>query len=313
MRRALSWQSVLVGGLVALAAFACTGERGDIRATGVDERVTVTREPLAATEGAVLLGRVAPGERTTPSARRLLVIVNGTPQVVPLAPDGSFQVRDVPTGELTFKAELDDVPGVVVIDEVDDGELLEISITPARDNLAIALTRRAAPAATPVRRGLRLEARGKDVVYRLGPGVHEGSMTVIGDGITVLGAHEGEACDDAHRTVLLGDLVIEGEGNVVDDVAVRGEVIAKGKGVRVFDSCSGAYFDDATTNGGLTGWRRAGARSGPRGRRVTPCLARGAARVPCYATSRAEGRAGEACARDPFSPTLCRGAAADDG
>jgi hypothetical protein len=232
----------------------------------------------------VLLGRVVSGDGTTPSARRLLVIVDGTPQVVPLAPDGSFQVRDVPTGELMVKAELDDVPGVAVIDEVDDGELLEISITPSRDNLAIALTRRAELAATPARHGPRLEARGKDVVYRLEPGVHEGSMTVLGDGITVLGAHEGEACDDAHRTVLLGDLVVEGEGNVVYDVAVRGEVIAKGKGVRVFDSCSGAYFGDATLHGGLTGWRSAGARTRPFG----------AAKAPRHASSRAKDHEGTA-------------------
>ncbi|HEU4409364.1 MAG TPA: hypothetical protein VFS43_29160 [Polyangiaceae bacterium] len=250
MRRGLSWESLFVGGLVALAPFACVGGGGDVRATGVGERVTVTREPLAVAEGAVLLGHVVRGDGAAPSARRLLVLVNGTPHLVPLAPDGSFQVREVPTGVLTVKAELDGVPGAAVIDEVSAGELVEVSLRPGRDHLSIALTRRAQPAASPGRVGPHVEARGSDVVYHLGPGAREGNVVVRGNGVTVLGAHEGESCDDAQRTIVLGDLIVEGDGAAIYDVAVRGDVIARGKGVRVFDSCSGAYFDGAAPRGG---------------------------------------------------------------
>ncbi len=242
MRRGPSWETRLVGCVVALAPFACTGEGGDATAAG--ERVTITREAFAAAEGAVLLGRVAPADGAAPSAGRLLVLVNGEPHVVPLSPDGSFLLRGLPTGELTVKAERDELPGAIVIDDAADGELLEVSIAPAPGHLKLELTRRAPPAPRAEPRAGRLELVGSDVVYHLGPGTYE-SVVVRGERVTVLGAQEGEACDDAWRTVVLGDLAIEAPGSAVYDVAVRGDVGASGEGAIAFDSCSGAYFDGA--------------------------------------------------------------------
>jgi hypothetical protein len=185
-----------------------------------------------------------------PSLGRLLVVVNDTPQVVPLAPDGSFQIRGLPPGDLRFKAELDEQPGVIVIADIADGELVEVALEPQAEHLAIELTRRAQPARAAERTEGHLEVFGANAVYHVGAGAYGGSVTVLGDGATLLGAHEGEACDDARRTIVFGDLVIEGEGVAVYDVAVRGEIIAKGKGTHVFDSCSGRYFDSVVAPGG---------------------------------------------------------------
>ena len=244
MRRSPLWKSVFVGCFVAVAPFACTGEGGVEGTRADDERVTITRESGVASAGAVLLGRVAPSKRAAPPAGRVLVLVNGAPHVVPIAPDGSFQVRGLPTGEVTVKAELGGVPGAVVIDEVTDGELVEVSLAPGSGHLAMELTRRAQPSVGGERRGPGAELRGRDVVYHLDPGVREGDLRVVGAGVTLLGAHEGEACDDAHRTIVAGDLVVEGDDVTLYDVAVRGSIVARGKRVRVFDTCSGAYFDD---------------------------------------------------------------------
>lgn len=249
MRPGPLWEKLLIGCCLALAPFACTSDAGE-QAVASGERVTITREPLAVAEGAALLGRLRLGEAAAPPAGRLLVVVNGTPQVVSLAPDQSFQLRGLPPGELRLKAELGEVPGVVVIDDVTDGELLEVAIVPQPEHLAIELTRRAQPALAVERQGQRLEVLGDERVYQLGAGTYGGSVAVLGNHATLFGAHEGEACDDARRTIVLGDLVIEGEGVSVYDVAVRGTIVAKGKGSHVFDSCSGSYFDDEVAPGG---------------------------------------------------------------
>jgi hypothetical protein len=241
MRPGPLWENMLIGCATALMAFACTSDKVE-GVVAADERVTITREPLAVAAGAALVGRVRYVEALVPStgrlheastssaerlreapapaAGRLLVVVNDTPQVVPLAPDGSFQVRGLPAGELRFKAELGELPGVIVIADVSDGELVEVSLEPQPEHLAIELTRRAQPARAAEREAGRLEVLGDDAVYHLGAGAYGGSVTVLGDGATLLGAHEGEACDNARRTIVLGDLVIEGEGVSVYDVAV---------------------------------------------------------------------------------------------
>lgn len=172
--------------------------------------------------------------------------VNGAARATVLAPDESFVVRDVPSGDVTFDCDDDDVRGTLTITNVQPGEMIEVTITRQGDAIVIVIVTRTTSSQPPqeitTTDGGALEIDDDDVCYYLKPGVYHRDVLIKGHDVHVFGAsHQSCTVDDV--SVIAGTLTIQGDRAQVFDVQISGNVVITGHDDRIQDSCTSCFND----------------------------------------------------------------------
>ncbi|MEZ4407895.1 MAG: hypothetical protein R3A52_15685 [Polyangiales bacterium] len=180
--------------------------------------VTVTR--------ALALGRVSDAS----AGASLRVGVNGAARDLRLADDGGFLLRDLPSGDLALSFSLGGATGALTVDGVREGEVLDLTLAARDGALSASVSRRAMPEPDDAL------TVGAGEVRRFGPGLLEGDLRVTGDGATLLG-HDDGSCLPGSRTVIGGDLVVEGDDVRLVGVEVRGSLTLHGSRIEIRESC----------------------------------------------------------------------------
>ena len=175
---------------------------------------------------ALALGRV----RDASPGSALRVGVNGEARDHRLADDGGFVLRDLPEGDVALSFSVGGASGSLTVEGLRDGELLDLSLSPRDGALAASVSRRGMPSDSGAREVVAGEAR------RFGPGLLQGDLRVVGDGAVVLG-HDDGSCLRGSRTVVEGDLVVEGDDVRVVGVEVLGAITLRGSRIEVRESC----------------------------------------------------------------------------
>ena len=187
------------------------------------------------------------------------VYVNEQPRKLVVAPDRTFVVREVPSGDTTFAVEALGIRGSVTIDAVKPGEVIEVEVRVQGSSLVIVITRRDAAAEPPREvtqtNGGPLEIRANNVCYFLRAGTYDRDIVVHGNNVKLLGAAR---CNASERTVLMGALTVKGNNAIVQDIELRGRVLIEANNVRVQDSCTGCFADACFSGGGNGGGSSSG-------------------------------------------------------
>jgi hypothetical protein len=199
---------------------------------GDDETVAVAN----ASATALVTGRV-----DASVSGDIRIFVNDAPRFVVLAPDRSFVIRDVPSGDVTLTCEVGGVRGSIPISGVKPGELIEIAV---RVDVSVVITVSGrSPSTEPPRTptepsGTVLEIRKNNVRYVLNAGTYTREIVILGNNVVLLGS---AGC--SNRTILTGSLTVRGNNALVQDVELRGSAIVSGNNARFQDSCSGCFAD----------------------------------------------------------------------
>jgi hypothetical protein len=186
------------------------------------------------------------------------LLVNEGPRVVTVAADRSFVVREVPSGNVKLAVEVADVgitlSGTVVIEAVQPGEVIQITIRREGDALVIVIVARNGSSQTPRQvtqpDGAPLVISGNDVLVLFPPMVIHRDILVTGNHVSLVGLG---SCNGSDHTVLLGALTIRGDDAIVFDIDLRGPVTISGNRARVQNTCGGTCFADGCIPGGNTG------------------------------------------------------------
>ncbi len=236
----LSRSLLAVPGLGALAiAGACTINTGSGESSPQSPAGTT---PLAATQSdALVTGTVDPS-----LSGSVQVSVNATTQSVVVAPDNSFVVRDVPTGDVKLGCQAGGITGTLTISGVQPGEIIEVTIKREGDALVIGLVQRTPSSQPPAEvtrtDGDALVIHDSHVCYWLKPGHYKRDIVVQGDDVHLFGAaHQSCVVDDF--SILDGKLELDGSGDRVLDVELGGSLVINGTHCGVQDTCT-RCFDD---------------------------------------------------------------------
>lgn len=228
--RSISWMLV---GLMALG-LGCggTGNAGDDGAAA--EVADADASPL-------LLGHVSEGLAARYEGTTLIVRVNGADHHAAVNDDLTFAVRALPTGDVTIEVEVDGARGTVTLEDVEPGEVIEVFVDGGDGGIEIRVTRRDRVAEPDRVRPLPvndspIEIRDSDVIRRLGRGIYHGSISILGNNVTLIGASDG-TCDDDERTYVDGPLEIRGNNARLVNIVFRGPEEIQGNNARFFDEC----------------------------------------------------------------------------
>jgi hypothetical protein len=177
----------------------------------------------------------------------LQMSVNDQPQTVDVAPDGTFEVRDVPTGDVKLGCQAGGVTGTSAISAVQPGEIIQVSIAQQGGAIAIVVVQRTQatepPAQVTQADGDALVIQGSHLCYWLNPGHYTRDIVVKGDDVHLFGAaHQSCVIDD--YTILDGKLELDGQGDSVLDVEVDGQLVVNGSHCAIQDSCTRCFDQD---------------------------------------------------------------------
>ncbi|MFB3908802.1 MAG: hypothetical protein ACE15D_10405 [Candidatus Eisenbacteria bacterium] len=169
-----------------------------------------------------------------------VVTLNGSPASVRFdEEDCSFLVSDIePSEVLVVRIELPELgmSGSVTIDNVDVGELIEISVETGHNGLAISVTRRERPSEIGSLPEIVEDNRATFLVHA---GFYDQGLTVRGNKFTLVG-EAGDDCSDIDSwTVLAGPVVVEGNNATFRNVSFEGPVQVLGNNARFIHCCIG--------------------------------------------------------------------------
>ncbi len=242
------FRNILLTGLAVTAvAIGCTVNVDDGRGDGT-KTVDSTRA------SALVTGRIDAKISGTAN-----VYVNDQPRKLVVAPDRTFVVREVPSGDTTFAIDVAGVRGSVTIDGIKPGEVIEVEVRLEGSSIVIVITRRDASAEPPREvtqtDGAPLEIRANNVCYFLRAGTYDRDIIIHGNNVKLFGAG---GCNTSERTVLTGSLTVKGNNAIVQDVELRGRVLIEANNVRIQDACTGCYANacysgDGSSSGGSSG------------------------------------------------------------
>lgn len=194
--------------------------------------------PTVAVTHALALGRVSDAS----AVASLRVGVNGDARDLRVSDDGGFLLRDLPAGDLDLSFSLGGATGALTVEGVREGEVLDLTLTARDGALSASVSRRAMPEADDAL------TVGAGEVRRFGPGLLQGDLRVTGDGATLLG-HDDGSCLPGSRTVIGGDLVVEGDDVRLVGVEVRGSLTLHGSRIEIRESCLVGPSGEATLVG----------------------------------------------------------------
>ena len=241
----------LAGLTITGVVIGCTVNVDEDRDRDRDKDGTVDVDSTRAS--ALVLGRI--DASVSGSAR---VFVNDEPRKILIAPDRTFVVREVPSGDCVFGFEANGLRGSVTIDAVKAGETIEVSVRVEGASIVIVITRRDASSEPPREvaetSGAPLEIRANNVCYFLRAGTYDRDIAILGNNVMLLGQG---SCGASERTVLNGALTIRGNNAIVQDIELRGAVTITGNNARIQDSCSECFatacFSGSSSSGGNGG------------------------------------------------------------
>ena len=187
-------------GLTVLFLAGCTNQ--DIGALnsalqGADAQNAVSQGGGSSKQGtAVILGRIVAADSNAqarcPDAS---VSINGAPATVTQGEQCTFAVTDIqPAGLVEVRVKLAslNLAGSIELDNVLDGDLIEITVRPGVDSLSLTVVRRNAPDSTPT---LPTEITDDNISIRLPAGDFTQDLKVSGDKFTLVGV-AGANCND---------------------------------------------------------------------------------------------------------------------
>jgi hypothetical protein len=173
--------------------------------------------------------------------------VDDAPRAVQVAPDGSFHIKELPTGTVIVGVDLGRAYGQIVIDGVRSGEVIQLLVTDRLQSVDIQVTSREhdwlaynIPSARPG--GLQIS--GDRVTYFLEASSFVGDLSIYADQVRVFSRNADEPCSDRARTHFDGALIIHGAHIEVYDVWSRGPTLLIGDHFRLHDACDGVWVSD---------------------------------------------------------------------
>jgi hypothetical protein len=174
------------------------------------------------------------------------VNVNSSSRDVPIAPDNSFVVRDVPTGDVTLTFTSGSLKGTLTIQGVQAGEIIQIGVRIEEGALVIVIKSRTKASEPPRevdgQNGSALEITASHVCYWFKSGHYKRDIIVTGSDVHLFGAaHDSCVVDDL--TFLDGKLEIRGDDVTVFDVEIAGDLVIEGRNDRVQDTCTKCFND----------------------------------------------------------------------
>jgi len=171
----------------------------------------------------------------------VIVTLNGSPADIVLEDDCTFLISDVqPTENVVLRIELPDlgISSTIELDNVVEGELIEILVEAGFNSLGITVVRREEP--VPVD-GLPEVIRGNKVTIFLPAGLYEQPLTVNGNKFTLVG----EAGDDCTHledwTRIDGKVVVNKNKATFRNIAFLDTVEVRGNTAQFIHCC----FDGA--------------------------------------------------------------------
>ncbi len=194
-----------------------------------------------ATTSAVVTGQVDPSV-----SGNVQLSVDGSVKPVVLAPDQSFVVRDVPTGDVAFACDADGIHGDITVKNVQQGEIIQVLVKREGDAIVIVITQRTTSSQPPSevneQQGAPLVITASHACYWLEPGHYKRDVVVKGDDVHIFGAAH-RSCTIDQFSILDGKLELDGNGITVLDVDLTGALVIGGHGCKVQDSCTRCFGD----------------------------------------------------------------------
>jgi hypothetical protein len=222
--------------LTALAlVVGCSSMNGGSSSSGNDG----TSQAPGSTASALVAGQI-----DSSVSANVKVHVNGQPRTIEVAPDQSFMVRDVPTGDVTLDCDDDGVTGTVVITGVQQGEVIQVTIKKEGDVIVIVIVQRQGSSEPPRDvddpDGDALVITADHVCYFMKPKTYHRDIVIKGDEVSLIGAtHDTCVLDD--RTVLKGKLTVAGNDDRVLDVELQGGLVITGQDAHIEETCDQCF------------------------------------------------------------------------
>lgn len=169
----------------------------------------------------------------------VIVTLNGSPADIVLEDDCTFLISDVqPTENLVLRIELPDqrISSTIELDDVVEGELIEILVEVGDNSLSIRVVRREEP--EPVD-GLPEVIWDNKVTIFLPAGLYEQPLTVNGNKFTLVG-EAGDDCDDLEDwTAIDGKVVVNKNKATFRNIAFLDTVEVRGNTAQFIHCCFG--------------------------------------------------------------------------
>jgi hypothetical protein len=203
----------------------------------------------AASLGASLIGEmfVESGTELQRAPEDITITIGGVAHTVRVAPDLSFALHQIPNGDLEITLDADGASTTFSLDDVAPVDLFTITVIRSQAGLHVDYVQRTARMHPPMtiygKDGVDIEILDDHVSFMLAPGAVRAHIVIAGDFVQLFG-DAAQSCDENERSIINGDLVLQGKNIEVRGVGVRGDVIITGQHVRVHDACDGLWETD---------------------------------------------------------------------
>jgi len=170
----------------------------------------------------------------------VIVTLNGSPADIVLEDDCTFLISDVqPAENVVLRIELPDqgISSTIELDDVVEGELIEILVEAGFNSLGITVVRREEP--VPVD-GLPEVIRDNKVTIFLPAGLYEQPLTVNGNNFTLVG-EAGDDCTHPEEdwTAIDGKVVVNKNKAIFRNIAFLAAVEVRGNTAQFIHCCFG--------------------------------------------------------------------------
>jgi len=166
----------------------------------------------------------------------LIVTLNGSPATIVFEEDCSFLISDVQPSEnvvLRIKLPGPGMSATIELEDVVEGELIEIQVQVGSNTLSISVVRRAEP--EPVSE-IPEVIEDNNVTILVPAGLYEQNLTVRGNNFTLIG-EAGEGCDEGDWTIIRGEVSILKNNATFRNIAFDGQVEVRGNNTRFINCC----------------------------------------------------------------------------
>ncbi|HEX8789474.1 MAG TPA: hypothetical protein VF765_00880 [Polyangiaceae bacterium] len=199
-------------------------------------------KPVSATQATS--SAVVTGQVDTSVSGNVQMSVDGALTPIVLAPDQSFVVRDVPTGDVKVACGADGVQGELTIKNVKQGEIIQVLVKREGDAIVIVIIQRT-PSSQPPKQvseqqGGPLVITASHACYWLEPGHTKRDVVVKGSDVHLFGAAH-KSCTIDEYSILDVRLELDGDDITVFDVDLTGALVIGGHRCKVQDSCTGCF------------------------------------------------------------------------
>jgi hypothetical protein len=197
------------------------------------QKVSATILGTIADVGAAAKGTFQAADSHCPE---VIVTLNGSPAQIVIADDCAFLISDVePSQSITLRIELPDqgITGTIELQDIVEGELIEILLETSFDSLTISVVRREEPEPA---KGIPEVITGNNVTMLVPAGLYDQPLTVLGNHFTLVG--EGtDNCEVGGWTIIDGRVVINGNNATFRNIAFDAPVEVRGNNTHFINCC----------------------------------------------------------------------------